>query len=58
MMNSGEHWLRTAPPEMEEGNPGNCSKLGVAMVMDENEAIKFAKDGSKSRGKVQFMATP
>ena len=34
MMNSGERWLRTTPPEIEEGNLGNCSKSGVAMVVD------------------------
>ena len=50
-MNSDEHWLRTAPSTMEEGNFGNCSKSRVDMVLDGHKATKSAKDGSKSRGK-------
>ncbi|KAL9411935.1 hypothetical protein AB3S75_045523 [Citrus x aurantiifolia] len=55
MMNSGERWLRTAPPEMEEGNLGNYSNLWIAMVVSENGATRSANDGNKSRGKEQIL---
>ncbi|KAH9678676.1 reverse transcriptase domain-containing protein [Citrus sinensis] len=54
MMNFGERWLRTAPPEMKEGNLGNYLNSGIAMVVVENGVTKSAKDGNKSRGKEQM----
>ena len=51
VMNSGERWLRTAPPEMEEGKIGILLKSGTAMIVDENVGTKSEDDGSKSRRK-------
>ena len=55
MMNSGECWLRIAPPEMEEGNLGNCSQSGIAMVVDENEATKSRRMGENLGEKSKWI---
>ncbi|KAH9779368.1 reverse transcriptase domain-containing protein [Citrus sinensis] len=55
MMNSGERWLRSEPPEMETDFSGNYPKSGVSRIIGENGATKSANDGSKSRGKEQMV---
>ncbi|XP_024033517.1 uncharacterized protein LOC112095650 [Citrus clementina] len=53
VLNSGDRWLRTAPPEKEEGNLDSYSNSGCEKVVGEIRATISAKTGNKSRGKEQ-----
>ncbi|KAH9802749.1 reverse transcriptase domain-containing protein [Citrus sinensis] len=53
LLNSGDRWLRTAPPEKEEGNLDSYSNSGCEKVVGEIRATISAKTGNKSRGKEQ-----
>ena len=50
VMNSGEHWLRNEPPEMEASNFDNNSKSGSVMIMDAIMASKSVSDVKKPSG--------
>ena len=51
VMSSGERWLKTAPPELDEGKIGIPSKSETTMIVDEHVGTKSGDDGSKSRRK-------
>ena len=51
MINSGERWLRSEPPRVEEDNLGSWPKSGDVTIVGEDGPTKSAKYGSKSRGK-------
>ncbi|KAH9763510.1 reverse transcriptase domain-containing protein [Citrus sinensis] len=53
VLNSGDRWLRTAPPEKEEGNLDSYSNSGCEKVVGEIRATISTKTGNKSRGKEQ-----
>ncbi|KAH9726440.1 reverse transcriptase domain-containing protein [Citrus sinensis] len=51
MINSGERWLRSEPPRVEEDKLGNWSQSGVGTIVGEDGTTTSAKYGSKLRGK-------
>ena len=55
MMNSGERWLRSEPPEMEVCFSAKYPKPAGARIVGEHGATKSAKIRSKSRGKEQMV---